>query len=340
MFGTQTIADGIHFIGREIGHSAHPNAETPKRKHRRESRQAAISVQNLFGRIAADDEGVDDGLFAEELHTSRRMIGKRQFAIGRRMIEHAILAAGEVERDILVATTIVDALSVLVLELEGMSRKVHLGETLARADKAFVGKTFETHRSSSRLATTLDKCQGKGIITRRREMIVGREIDTLGSPFGNILALGTFGIELQVEGRLRSRLQVAPEFDDGFGTIERGAHLSIAIYHPIESRIFVHAELDGAYLLMPAHHIVLIDGFRAIERREYSDDIVGICLDDQREFALRNRNIGKHIILTHLTLIGNGDIYSAVTSFYTSGTIGFPKVLILLQGRVEVEEIE
>ena len=91
---------------------------------------------------------------------------------------------------------------------------------------------------------------------------------------------------------------------------------------------------------MPTHHIVLIDGFRAIERREYSDDIVGICLDDQREFALRNRKVGKHIVLTHLSLIGNGDIYSAVTSFYTSGTIGFPKVLILLQGRVEVEEIE
>ena len=38
------------------------------------------------------------------------------------MIEHAIHAAGQIEWDILVATPVVDALSILVLELEGMSR--------------------------------------------------------------------------------------------------------------------------------------------------------------------------------------------------------------------------
>ena len=100
-------------------------------------------MQYSLGSLTTDDEHVERGTVAHELHRARRLVGKRQFAVVGRMIEHSIDSAGEIERDILVATAVVHALSVLVLKLERLTGQVHLAEPFARSGKALVVLAFE-----------------------------------------------------------------------------------------------------------------------------------------------------------------------------------------------------
>ena len=60
------------------------------------------------------------------------------------MIEYTIHATGEIEWNVLIATTIVYTLSVLVLKLEGLSAEVHLAEPLSSTNEALVGFALET----------------------------------------------------------------------------------------------------------------------------------------------------------------------------------------------------
>ena len=78
------------------------------------------------------------------------MVGQRQLAVVAGMVETAIHPAGKVEGDVLIATTVVDTLSVLVLQLEGLSAEVYLTEALTSTHEAFVGLTFEADGGSLR----------------------------------------------------------------------------------------------------------------------------------------------------------------------------------------------
>ena len=59
------------------------------------------------------------------------------------MIETSIHPTAHIERNVLIATTVVDTLSVLILQLESLSAKVHLAKALTRAHEALVGRAFE-----------------------------------------------------------------------------------------------------------------------------------------------------------------------------------------------------
>ena len=76
MLASQTVADFFYFIGREIGHATHPDAETPKGKHGRESRQHAIGAEDAFGRLSTDEEYVEGGTVAEKLYGSCGMVSQ------------------------------------------------------------------------------------------------------------------------------------------------------------------------------------------------------------------------------------------------------------------------
>ena len=63
------------------------------------------------------------------------------------MEEGSIHTTREVEGDVLIAATVVDALSVLVLQLEGLSAEVHLAEALASTHKTLVWSAFKADGS-------------------------------------------------------------------------------------------------------------------------------------------------------------------------------------------------
>ena len=143
MLFAKTVAYLIDLVGREIGHTTHPDAKRPKWRHLRETRQHAIAAQNLFRTLAADEENIERGMIVEELHRTGAVVGQRELAIVGSMIETAVHPAAHKERNVLIATTVVDTLSVLILQLESLSAKVHLAEAFARAHEALVGRAFE-----------------------------------------------------------------------------------------------------------------------------------------------------------------------------------------------------
>ena len=71
------------------------------------------------------------------------MVGQRELAIVGSMVETTVHPAAHKERNVLIATTVVDTLSVLILQLESLSAEVHLAKALAGANKALVGSAFE-----------------------------------------------------------------------------------------------------------------------------------------------------------------------------------------------------
>ena len=78
-------------------------------------------------------------MVVQKLYRTGRVVGQRQFAIVGGMIETAIHPATHIEWDVLIATAIVDTLSVLVLQLEGLPAEIHLAESLTCSHEALIG---------------------------------------------------------------------------------------------------------------------------------------------------------------------------------------------------------
>ena len=111
----QSVANLVYLVGREVGHTTHPNAERPFRRHLRKTCQHAVAAENLLWCIATDEEDVQRGMVVEELHATGGVVGQRQLAVIGGVVETAIHSAAHIERDVLIATTVVDTLTVLVL---------------------------------------------------------------------------------------------------------------------------------------------------------------------------------------------------------------------------------
>ena len=111
----QSVANLVYFVGREVGHTTHPNTKRPFRGHLWETCQHAVAAQNLLWCIAADEEHIERGMVVEELHATGGVVGQRQLAVIGGVVETAIHPAAYIERDVLIATTVVDTLTVLVL---------------------------------------------------------------------------------------------------------------------------------------------------------------------------------------------------------------------------------
>ena len=94
------------------------------------------------------------------------MVGQRELAVVGGVEESTIHSAGEIEGDVLIATAVVHALPILILQLEGLPAEVHFAETLPCADKVFVGVTAERYSGALSLWCR-DEPQGQGIIARR-----------------------------------------------------------------------------------------------------------------------------------------------------------------------------
>ena len=148
MLFAKTVAYLIDLVGREIGHTTHPNAKRPKWRHLWETRQHAIAAQNLLRTLAADEENIERGMIVEKLHRTGAVICQRGLAIVGGMIETAVHSTAHIERNVLIATTVVDTLSVLVLQLESLSAEVHFAEAFTSAYEALVGSAFEGNRGS------------------------------------------------------------------------------------------------------------------------------------------------------------------------------------------------
>ena len=64
------------------------------------------------------------------------------------MVEGPIHTAGEIERDVFIATPIVYSLTVLIFQLESLPTQVHLAETFSRAYEALVRGATERDGSA------------------------------------------------------------------------------------------------------------------------------------------------------------------------------------------------
>jgi hypothetical protein len=71
------------------------------------------------------------------------MVGQREFAIVGGVVEASIHPAAYIERDVLITTTIVDTLSVLVFQLEGLPAKIHLAKAFACTYETLIGGALE-----------------------------------------------------------------------------------------------------------------------------------------------------------------------------------------------------
>ena len=76
MFGTHPVAYLIYFISAEVGHAAHPDAETPEGGHGRISGQIPITPEDFFHRVACYDENIQHGLVAQELYRAGGLPGQ------------------------------------------------------------------------------------------------------------------------------------------------------------------------------------------------------------------------------------------------------------------------
>ena len=151
------------------------------------------------------------------------MVGKRQLAMGASVIENAVHSAANIERNILVATAVVHALSVLILQLEGAAAQIHLCKSLACSAETLVGLTLERERYGIVLALALYQRQRKGIVSRRREMVVGTQSHALA--LRSSVALGIYS---DVYRALRLWKQIAPVFEHGLATINLGIPSALA----------------------------------------------------------------------------------------------------------------
>ena len=115
---------------------------------------------------------VDCGTVVTELHGTRGMVGEREAAIIRGVVEHSIFPARHEEWDVLVGTAVINALPVLILQEERLTREVHLPKSLSSAHKAFVRVAFERHCGTVCLSLCHAEAYWQCIIAWWREMVV------------------------------------------------------------------------------------------------------------------------------------------------------------------------
>ena len=78
VFPAQPPAYTFHFIGREIGHTAHPDAVTPQRRHGREAGKGPVMVKDPFRSVVRHHEEVEPGVLDKDLCGSPRMVGEAE----------------------------------------------------------------------------------------------------------------------------------------------------------------------------------------------------------------------------------------------------------------------
>ena len=248
------------------------------------------------------------------------------------MVEDTIEAAREVEGDILVGTAVVHALTILVLEVEGVAREVHLRKALTRTGKALVVLTLEREGGAIHLALRLAVGQRQGIVARGREVVVGRE--------AHGLLLHTVGVDRQVDRWLRSRLQVAPEVDHGLLQVQLAAELSVCVVelpHIVgqggrEGQLFDRGGIR--------EHLAFVARRLTFGREEEAHDLLAIGAQDERVADLLTLCVGCHVGRLELLLEGHRNMNVALDGLDRGGFVGFPKGLVTLQVGVEVQEIK
>ena len=205
--------------------------------------------------LAADKEHVKRRTVAEELHRTGGMVSQRQLAVVGGVVESTIHAAAEVERDVLIAPPVVDTLTVLVLQLEGLPAEIHLPEPLSRACKALVRGATEgdggTFGSGSRIvccgfaATYRTEAQRERVVAGRRKVVVAE-------------GYGLVRVSVRVEGnewcRLGCRQQVAPGVGRQRPVVDDGTNASFAVADCEELSFFFQRQWFVADILMHCQH--------------------------------------------------------------------------------------
>ena len=282
MLVSQSVANLVHLIGREVGHTTHPNAERPEWGHLGEPCQHAIGAQNLLRSLAAYEENIERGVVVEKLDGTRRVVGQRQFAIVGGVVETAIHATAHIERDILIAAAVVDTLSVLVLQLEGLSAEVHLAEALSCAREALVGSALEADGCAlcCRGRTSAYETKWKGIVAGRREVVVAQ---------GNAFSLVTIEIEGDEWGGLRGRQQVAPMVQLGSAEVDSRHLLAISSDEIVACRTFMHGATrkgQALHFWRELQHVVGLRHLVATHGGKQSENVRLVCSDDEVERLL------------------------------------------------------
>ena len=270
-------------------------------------------MENISGCGASDKEHVEDGTVAHELHRTGGVVGQRQFAVVAGVVEHAIHAARQIERDVLVAAAVVHALSVLVLQLEGLAAEVHLPEPLSGACETFVGGALETDGGT--LGCSRGGVAGghepdrQCVVTGRREMVVAQRDGLAGV---------AIGIEREEGCRLGWGKQVAPVLLDGWLRGERSAQGAAGIHNAVVLK------MEGHLSHMPVHHLVVVRHPVAVHGDEQAQDIVLIASYPKGMDAWCHGGVGCHVVLFQLFLERHGDKDVAVVLFHLRWRIGLP----------------
>ena len=259
------------------------------------------------------------------------------------MEENTIHPTAHIERNILIAATVVDTLTVLVLQLEGLTAEVHLPEAFAGAHEALVGVALEADGGTlcCRGRPLAYETKGQRVVAGRREVVVA---ECYGLVF---IAVGEEGDE---GCRLWVWQEVAPVVDDGIREVDGGKLLAvcrddIAAYRTLRER--TDGQRQALDFFCHHQHVVSlehgVDG-RTVDRRghrgEDAEDVGLIGADDEVVALLSSLCVGRHVFLTQLFLIRNGDDDVTVFLLNMAWGVCLPKGFVLLQGRVKVHEVE
>ena len=322
----------FHLVGTEVGHSAHPHAKAPERRHGGIACKVSISTENLFGMVATYHKGIYHCLALHKLHRTGGEACQRQFGMGAGVIEHAIHPAGEIEGDILIGSAVVDTLSVLILQIEGLSAEIHLCKSLTRACKALVCLALERQGGTVDGGACFAIAQGQGIVAGGREVIVGSQ---------SHLTLA-IRIEAQVEGFLRVGQQGAPAVQGRLLHVDEGTHPSRLVGDAPPRFYLLHTEGHLLHPLTVLQHLVAVGGHccRGTEGGKHTDNLGSILPDNHRIDLSLCRGVGGHIVRVLLFLKGHGDPYITLVLRYRSGLTGLPQRFLFGEVLVEIEKVE
>ena len=212
------------------------------------------------------------------------------------MIVGAVEAAGEIEGDVLVAAAVVDALSVLVLQLESLTAKVHLAESFTRADETFVGLALEADGGAlggERLSVAAaDETDGKGVVAGWGEMVVAE---------GDRFPLVAIGIEGDVGEGLWSWQQIAP------GVETWCAEVYGASFCPLVVDDVGTVEVEGCLVHSHLKHLVAVGHLVAGHGDEQAEDVGAVGAYHEGVGLLRDFCVRSHVGLMLLPLKSDVD---------------------------------
>ena len=139
-----------HLVLREVGDTAHPQAEAPQRRHGGLSGEVGVLVEDLL-RLAEEDEQVQ--LVVAQLQRGGALVGRAEVEGGRSgsVDEHAIAAVAQEERDGFVHARALGALRVIDVEHDLLPALVQLGKRLAAAEELLSRREREHGRQASRV---------------------------------------------------------------------------------------------------------------------------------------------------------------------------------------------